>query len=139
MSLQPFHLAIPVHNLAAAREFYGGLLGCTEGRSDKHWVDFNFFGHQFVCHQTTGAGKAKDLNQVDGKSVPVPHFGIVMEWEAWERLAEKLKKSNTTFIIEPGIRFTGEPGEQATMFLADPSGNMLEFKAMRNPDNLFKK
>jgi extradiol dioxygenase family protein len=139
MSLQPFHLAIPVHNLAAAREFYGGLLGCTEGRSDKHWVDFNFFGHQFVCHQTAGAGKAKDLNQVDGKSVPVPHFGIVMEWEAWERLAEKLKQSNTTFIIEPGIRFTGEPGEQATMFLADPSGNMLEFKAMRNPDNLFKK
>ena len=139
MSLQPFHLAIPVHNLTEARKFYGELLGCAEGRCTQYWVDFNFFGHQFVCHQVESAGEGTDFNKVDGKSVPVPHFGIVMNWADWNRLAEKLKHSNVTFINEPGIRFAGEPGEQATMFLADPSGNVLEFKAMRNPENLFQK
>jgi len=139
MSLRPFHLAVSVHSLIAARQFYGELLGCAEGRSARDWVDFNFFGHQFVCHQVESSAEGADFNNVDGKSVPVPHFGIVMDWEDWAGLAEKLKQKNVAFIIEPGIRFAGEPGEQMTMFLADPSGNMLEFKAMRNPENLFSK
>ncbi|MCP4000697.1 MAG: VOC family protein [Gammaproteobacteria bacterium] len=139
MSLQPFHLAVPVNSLIAARQFYGELLGCTEGRSARDWVDFNFFGHQLVCHLIKATDKVVDFNNVDGKSVPVPHFGVVMDRDDWTELAEKLKRNNVRFIIEPGVRFVGEPGEQMTMFFADPSGNMLEFKAMRSPKKLFSK
>jgi len=139
MSLQPFHLAVPVHSLVAARQFYGDLLGCPEGRSAGHWVDFNFYGHQFVCHEVAGMPEPGSLNKVDGQSVPVPHFGLVLNWSDWEELADKLRSNNIQFIIEPNIRFAGKSGEQATMFLADPSGNALEFKAMRNPESLFSK
>ena len=139
MSLPPFHLAVPVHSLAAARQFYGDMLGCPEGRSAEDWVDFNLYGHQFVCHLVDGTNQSVGLNHVDGQSVPVPHFGVVLDWSVWEQLAQKLQHYDVQFIIEPGVRFAGEPGEQATMFLVDPSGNALEFKAMRNPDNLFNK
>jgi extradiol dioxygenase family protein len=139
MSLPPFHLAVPVHSLAAARQFYGDVLGCPEGRSADQWVDFNLYGHQLVCHLVSGASEPAGENNVDGDAVPVPHFGVVLDWADWEQLADKLKHHDVRFIMEPGVRFVGEPGEQATMFLADPSGNALEFKAMRNPDNLFHK
>jgi extradiol dioxygenase family protein len=134
---QPFHLAIPVHDLAAAREFYGGLFGCAEGRSSDEWVDFDFFGHQVVAHLDPTKRKHVHHNEVDGKDVPVPHFGVVMEWDAWARLAERLRARGTRFEIEPGIRFVGQVGEQATMFLYDPSGNALEFKAFKDPSRLF--
>ncbi len=129
--LTPFHLAIRVRDLASARDFYGGILGCAEGRSDSAWVDFDFFGHQLVCHV---AGPAEELpaassNPVDGEEVPVPHFGIVLEMPDWEALAARLKDSGVRFVIEPQFRFRGKPGEQATMFLYDPSGNALDFKA----------
>lgn len=137
MKLTPFHVAVPVHSLAEARAFYGGLLGCAEGRSAEQWVDFNLYGHQFVCHVTPGAGEA-GRNEVDGKQVPVPHYGVVLDWAEWERLAEHLQAAGVNFIVAPGVRFAGEPGEQATMFLADPSGNALEFKALRDPDDLFR-
>ncbi len=140
MSLQPFHVAVPVHSLESARQFYGSLLGCTEGRSAESWVDFDLYGHQFVCHQTAGRlAEPTVTSQVDGKSVPVPHYGVVLEWSDWETLADKLRGCGVVFIIEPGIRFVGKPGEQATMFLADPSGNVLEFKALRDPNDLFRK
>lgn len=131
MKLTPFHLAIPVNNLEESRKFYGELLGCDEGRSSEHWVDFNFFGHQLVCHLADSMD-AQTTNPVDGHDVPVPHFGIVLEMDDWRQLADKLKAVNTEFIIEPYTRFAGQPGEQATMFLHDPSGNALEFKAFRN-------
>ena len=134
---QPFHLAIPVHDLAAAREFYGGLFGCAEGRSSYEWVDFDFFGHQVVAHLDPTKRKHVHHNEVDGKDVPVPHFGVVMEWDAWSALADRLRTRGTRFEIEPGIRFAGQVGEQATMFLYDPSGNALEFKAFRDPSRLF--
>lgn len=136
--LQPFHLAIPVHDLAAARAFYGTLFGCPEGRSAAQWVDFDFFGHQLVAHLDPAA-RARPVhhNPVDGKDVPVPHFGVVLEWQAWQGLAERLRASQVAFVIEPGIRFRGLVGEQATMFLYDPSGNALEFKAFRDPSRLF--
>jgi uncharacterized protein len=134
---QPFHLAIPVHDLAAAREFYGGLFGCAEGRSSDEWVDFDFFGHQVVAHLDPTKRKHVHHNEVDGKDVPVPHFGVVMEWGAWQSLAERLRTRGTRFEIEPGIRFAGQVGEQATMFLYDPSGNALEFKAFKDPSRLF--
>jgi extradiol dioxygenase family protein len=134
---QPFHLAIPVHDLAAAREFYGGLFGCAEGRSSDEWVDFDFFGHQVVAHLDPTKRGHVHHNQVDGKEVPVPHFGVVMEWGAWAELAGRLRARGTRFEIEPGIRFAGQVGEQATMFLYDPSGNALEFKAFRDPSRLF--
>jgi uncharacterized protein len=134
---QPFHLAIPVHDLAAAREFYGGLFGCAEGRSSPEWVDFDFFGHQLVAHLDPSQRKHVHHNEVDGKDVPVPHFGVVMEWGAWHSLAERLRGRGTRFEIEPGIRFAGQVGEQATMFLYDPSGNALEFKAFKDPARLF--
>jgi extradiol dioxygenase family protein len=131
--LTPFHLAIPVHDLAAARNFYGGLLGCREGRSAADWVDFDFFGHQLVCHAVTGGGSDRPVhNAVDGHDVPVPHFGMVLEMPDWEALAKQLKAAGVAFVIEPTIRFKGRPGEQATMFLTDPSGNALEFKAFRD-------
>ena len=140
MSLQPFHLAVPVRDLTAARRFYGELLGCPEGRSSEDWVDFDFFGHQLVAHLDHQGRAGTPLhNPVDGKDVPVPHIGIVREWEAWHRLATRLKEAGVHFGIDPGIRFAGQVGEQATMFFQDPSGNALEFKAFRDPSRLFAK
>jgi uncharacterized protein len=136
---QPFHLAIPVHDLGAARGFYGGLFGCAEGRSSDEWVDFDFFGHQVVAHLDPGKKQHVHHNAVDGHDVPVPHFGVVMDWNAWHALAHRLQKAGTRFEIEPGIRFAGQVGEQATMFLYDPSGNALEFKAFKDPALLFAK
>jgi extradiol dioxygenase family protein len=138
MSVPPFHLAFPVDDLDAARAFYGGLLGCREGRSAETWVDFDFFGHQIVAHHAPGWAARRHENPVDGHGVPVPHFGAVLEMEAWERLAGRLREAKTDFVIEPTIRFAGLPGEQATMFFLDPSGNAIEIKAMRDPDNLFR-
>jgi extradiol dioxygenase family protein len=135
---QPFHLAIPVHDLGAARSFYGGSLACPEGRSSNEWVDFDFFGHQLVAH-LDASRQSLHYNPVDGKDVPVPHFGVVLEWDAWHVLAARLRESGVTFVIEPGIRFRGEVGEQATMFFLDPSGNALEFKAFKDPSKLFAK
>ena len=135
--LRPFHLAIAVHDLAAARRFYGELFGCAEGRSSPEWVDFDFFGHQLVAHSDPEREAALHFNPVDGHEVPVPHFGVVLEWDDWQRLADRLRAARTAFVIEPGIRFAGQVGEQATMFLFDPSGNALEFKAFRDPSRLF--
>jgi extradiol dioxygenase family protein len=128
MKLPPFHLAIPVSDLAASRAFYGGLLGCPEGRSAGHWVDFSFFGHQLVCHLVEGRAPNAS-NPVDGHQVPVPHFGLVLEMAQWKQLADRLRQNDAAFVIEPYIRFAGQTGEQATLFLLDPSGNALEFKA----------
>jgi len=136
--LSPFHLAIPVHDLAAARQFYGELFQCPEGRSSDEWVDFDFFGHQLVAHLDPGRQRLH-FNAVDGKDVPVPHFGVVLDWNAWHALAERLRASGAQFVIEPGIRFPGEVGEQATLFLFDPSGNALELKAFKDPSKLFAK
>lgn len=129
--LTPFHLAIPVHDLAAARGFYGGVLGCPEGRSSDQWVDFDLFGHQLVCHSVEGmrAVPIAGENTVDGHDVPIPHFGVVLEMAKWTALADRLRAAGTTFVIEPHVRFVGQPGEQATLFLLDPSGNALEFKS----------
>ena len=139
MSVPPFHLAFPVHDLAASRAFYGELLGCPEGRSSERWIDFDFFGHQLVAHLVDDAAPAPagDSNPVDGHDVPVPHFGAVLEWDTWHRLADRLRAANQKFVIEPYIRFEGQPGEQATMFLLDPSGNALEFKAFKDMGQLF--
>jgi extradiol dioxygenase family protein len=137
MSLPPFHLAFPVHDLAAARSFYGDLLGCPEGRSSDQWIDFDFFGHQIVAHLDPAMEPRRHHNPVDGHDVPVPHFGAVLTMTEWEKLAAKLQAAGTTFVIEPTVRFRGQPGEQATMFFTDPSGNALELKAMANPANLF--
>ena len=138
--LPPFHLAFPVHDLEAARAFYGGLLGCPEGRSADAWIDFDFFGHQIVAHlDPAKAAGAAVTNPVDGHDVPVPHFGAVLPMAEWQKLADRLTAAATHFVIEPTIRFRGEPGEQATMFFLDPSGNALEIKAMANPANLFAK
>lgn len=141
-AIPPFHLAFPVHDIAAARRFYGDLLGCLEGRSDTQWVDFNLFGHQIVAHHSPDA-KAADNdahhNPVDGHQVPVPHFGVVLPWEQWEALADRLRAHGVRFVIEPYIRFRGQPGEQATMFFLDPSGNALEFKAFRDLKDLFRR
>ena len=124
--LQPFHLAIPVDDLQAARGFYGELFGCEEGRSSDHWIDYNFFGHQLVVHMAPKGDLAH--NPVDGKSVPVPHFGVVLAWDDWHALADKLTQAGCEFVIEPGIRFEGLPGEQATFFLFDPARNALNSK-----------
>jgi extradiol dioxygenase family protein len=137
-NLRPFHLAVPVHNLEECREFYRNVLKMEEGRSDKKWVDFNFYGHQFVIHETGQKSNLKN-NHVDGHGVPVPHFGVVLTMGDWKSLAESLKKVKIDFIIDPYIRFKGEPGEQATMFFLDPSGNAIEFKAFQNLNNLFTK
>lgn len=137
MTLRPFHLAFAVHDLAAARAFYAGVLGCAEGRSSDHWIDFDFYGHQIVAHLDGAARAIATHNPVDGHDVPVPHFGIVLTMEQWEELAQKLKAAGTKFGIEPHIRFKGEAGEQATMFFYDPSGNALEFKAFANDSQLF--
>lgn len=139
MSLPPFHLAFPVHDLDAARSFYGGLLGCPEGRSAEEWIDFDFFGHQIVAHLDPAMRPAGHSNPVDGHDVPVPHFGAVLEMDAWQTLADRLSAAGTDFVIEPGVRFRGQAGEQATMFFLDPSGNAIEIKAMRDPKALFRK
>lgn len=134
----PFHLAFPVHDLTAARAFYGGLLGCPEGRSSEHWVDFDLEGHQIVAHLVErGVGEPAVTNDVDGDDVPARHFGLVLDWAAWESLAERLREAGTEFLVPPRVRFRGEVGEQATLFLTDPSGNALEFKAFRDPSRLF--
>lgn len=137
--IQPFHLAIPVKNLELCRAFYRDILLCHEGRSDTHWVDFNFFGHQLVIHQKHNVSSQQISNQVDGHQVPVPHFGVVLSMEDWQLLSSRLKKSDIEFIIEPTIRFKGKPGEQATMFFKDPECNALEFKAFKDIGKLFEK
>lgn len=135
----PFHLAFPVNDLAAARTFYGGLLGCAEGRSSESWIDFDFYGHQVVAHLSPGeVGKAA-ANQVDGKDVPVRHFGVILPWDDWHALADRLRQAGVKFVIEPGIRFAGQVGEQATMFFLDPAGNALEFKTFRDMGRIFAK
>lgn len=136
--LSPFHLAFPVHDLAAARAFWGDVMGCAEGRSSNEWVDFDFYGHQIVAHLSPTAGDAAS-NPVDGHDVPVPHFGIVLSMEEWQELADRLKAAGTSFAIEPHIRFRGQAGEQATMFFRDPSGNAIEMKAFADRSNLFAK
>jgi extradiol dioxygenase family protein len=139
MTLPPFHLAFPVHDIDAARAFYGDLLGCPEGRSAPDWVDFDFYGHQIVAHLSPEMNPRPHHNPVDGHDVPVPHFGAVLDMEAWERLAERMTDAKAQFVIEPTVRFRGEVGEQATMFFLDPSGNAIEIKAMRDPEALFRK
>ncbi len=136
-SIPPFHLAFPGHDLDAARRFWGGLMNCPEGRSAAHWIDFNFYGHQIVAHLAPGSVPRHHHNPVDGEEVPVPHFGAVLPMDEWERLAERLKAADVEFIIPPTVRFRGRPGEQATMFLLDPSGNAIEIKAMADPSGLF--
>ncbi|MCH2021522.1 MAG: VOC family protein [Saprospiraceae bacterium] len=138
--LTPFHVAIPVNDLDKARAFYVNILKCSEGRSSETWIDFNLFGHQFVVHLSKNANQNKLIyNNVDSHNVPVPHFGVVLEWEVWEKLAKHLKNKNVKFGIKPYVRFKGLPGEQATMFFYDPSGNALEFKAFKDMNNLFSK
>ena len=137
MTLRPFHLAFPVHDLAAAREFYGDAMGCREGRSSDEWVDFDFYGHQIVAHLAPGGAGDRTSNHVDGHGVPVPHFGIVLAMEDWQDLAARLTAAGVEFAIEPTIRFRGQPGEQATMFFRDPSGNALEMKAFADDAMLF--
>ncbi|MGH8397926.1 MAG: VOC family protein [Gammaproteobacteria bacterium] len=134
----PFHLAFPVKNLEEARRFYAGLLGCPTGRESDRWIDFNFFGHQIVAHLAPSESDAA-TNLVDGEDVPVRHFGVILEWDQWHTLADKLKKAKVKFIIEPSIRFKGQVGEQATMFLKDPSDNALEFKAFRDINQIFSR
>ena len=136
MSLRPFHLAFPVRDLAEARAFYGGLMGCREGRSSDEWIDFDFYGHQIVAH-TGGESGDRASNPVDGHDVPVPHFGVVLTMEDWQALADRLTATGVKFAIEPTIRFKGQPGEQATMFFRDPSGNALEMKAFASDDMIF--
>jgi hypothetical protein len=137
MTRPRFHLAIPVHDLPSARQFYGQLLGCPEGRSDTDWVDFNLFGHQLVAHRVSGSAATAGHNPVDGQQVPVPHFGLILAWEDWQALADRLVGAGVVFQIEPGVRFAGQVGEQATMFFLDPSGNALEFKAFRDASQIF--
>lgn len=138
--IQPFHLAIPVQNLEKCRTFYRDVLQCEEGRSSKSWVDFNFFGHQFVIHQKDNYQPTESItNPVDGHDVPVPHFGVVLTREDWTALSERLKAANTEFIIEPTIRFKGKIGEQATMFFNDPENNALEFKSFKDMSQVFAK
>lgn len=141
MSLSPFHLAIPVYDVDAARTFYRDVLNLEEGRSSEQWVDFNFFGHQMVIHEhpKTESQEHANTNVVDGHDVPAPHFGVILPWQQWENLAARLKDLSTEFVIEPYVRFKGETGEQATMFFLDPCGNALEFKAFKDMDQLFAK
>ena len=139
MSLAPFHLAFPVDDLAAARRFYGELLGCPEGRSADQWVDFDLFGHQIVAHLAPQECTEASTNAVDAHDVPVRHFGAVLPMPQWQALADKLQAARVKFVIEPHIRFKGQVGEQATMFFHDPSGNALEFKAFADPSRLFAK
>jgi hypothetical protein len=137
--LRPFHLAIPVDDIATNRKFYREVLGCVEGRSGKHWVDFNFFGHQLVIHRKAKLEVEKShSNPVDGKEVPVPHFGVILDLKTFEYISERIKEHQINFIIEPYTRFEGDVGEQATLFIEDPAGNAIEFKAFKNLDQLFE-
>lgn len=138
-AIAPFHLAFPVDDLAAARAFYGGLLGCPEGRSSDEWIDFDLYGHQIVAHLAPKKTGDDHHNAVDGHAVPVPHFGVVLDWDDFHALAGRLKAGGVRFVIEPGIRFAGQVGEQATMFFRDPAGNALEFKSFRDRSQLFAK
>jgi extradiol dioxygenase family protein len=138
LTLPPFHLAFPVHDLEAARAFWGGTMGCAEGRSAEDWIDFDFHGHQIVAHRVAGmAAPDAGANPVDGHDVPVPHFGLVLEMEEWRALADRLRNAGVRFVIEPHVRFAGQVGEQATMFFRDPSGNAIEIKAFADPSQLF--
>jgi len=137
MSLQPFHLAIPVSNLSEARSFYTDILAFEEGRSSDHWVDYNFFGHQLVIHLDPNHKGVMVANAVDGKNVPVPHFGVVLEWNDFDAFANRIRQKGIHFIIEPYLRFEGLPGEQKTLFFKDPSGNALEFKSFKHLSELF--
>ena len=139
MDIPRFHLAFPVRDLGEARAFYGGLLGCPEGRSSPEWIDFDFYGHQIVTHLAPGEAAGRATNPVDGHDVPVRHFGVILAPGAWDALAARLKAAGTRFIIEPNVRFKGEPGEQSTMFFLDPSGNALEFKAFADDAMVFAK
>lgn len=137
-TLPPFHLAFPVNDLTKTKEFYCDLIGCSLGRSSDIWVDFNMFGHQVVAHKQTKSERDSAFsNPVDGKEVPIPHFGVVLDWESWHELADRLQEAQVDFTIEPHIRFPGEVGKQATMFLLDPSGNALEFKSFKDPSQMF--
>jgi extradiol dioxygenase family protein len=139
-NINPFHLAIPVSDLEKARTFYRDVLGCEEGRSSDHWVDFNFFGHQLVIHyKAASETEPAASNPVDGKDVPIPHFGVVLDWDVFQKFSDELESKQVSFVIEPYIRFEGQVGEQATMFFKDPSGNALEFKTFKNMDQLFAK
>ena len=135
-NLRPFHLAIPVTDINLARRFYGGTLNLIEGRSDKDWIDYNFYGHQLVCHISSQTNKGENI--VDGKNIPIPHFGIILDMVDFEMLHQQLEKSNISFKIKPYIRFLGEPGEQKTMFFQDPFGNNLEFKAFKDDKQIFE-
>jgi uncharacterized protein len=137
LGIPPFHLAFPVNDLEQARAFYGGLLGCAEGRSSDRWVDFDFYGHQVVAHLSPAEVGRIQTSPVDGHDVPVRHFGVILEWTEWHRLAERLRGKGVEFILEPGIRFQGQVGEQATMFFLDPAGNALEFKSFKDPSQVF--
>lgn len=141
MTIPPFHLAFPVRDVDEARRFYVDVLGCRPGRSSDHWIDLDFYGHQIVAHYQpeSGLGRLPHENRVDGHDVPVPHFGVVLSWRDWHQLADRLRRTGVKFVIEPYVRFAGQVGEQATMFLLDPSGNALEFKAFRDPEQLFAK
>ena len=138
-TIQPFHVAFPVHDLELAKEFYTGTLRCTIGRSSEHWIDFNLFGHQIVAHLSPKEVGPVKTSDVDKKNVPVRHFGVVLDWNHWHEFSDHLKSRNVNFVIEPYIRFKGEVGEQATMFLADPSHNALEFKSFKDQEFLFKR
>ncbi len=140
-ALRPFHIAFPVDDLAAARNFYGNVLGCPEGRSSEQWIDFDFFGHQIVAHHKPKAADSANghANPVDGHAVPVPHFGVVLTPEDWQRLANRVRAAGISFVIEPYTRFAGEVGEQSTMFFLDPAGNALEFKAFADLTQMFAK
>ena len=138
-NITPFHVAVPVHNLQECRTFYRDILGCEEGRSAEQWVDFNFFGHQFVIHYKPKSEEDTHTNPVDGKNVPVPHYGVVLPWDTFQSFSKELIEKGIDFVIEPYIRFKGEPGEQATMFFLDPAGNALEFKAFKDMGQLFAK
>ncbi len=138
MTLPPFHLAFPVHDLDEARTFWGGVMQCPEGRSAQDWIDFDFHGHQIVAHRVAGmAPPDRGANPVDGHDVPVPHFGLVLPMDEWRVLAERLRAAGLAFVIEPNLRFAGQVGEQATMFFRDPSGNAVEIKAFADPSQLF--
>ncbi|MDR3397325.1 MAG: VOC family protein [Pandoraea sp.] len=139
MATPLFHLAFPVDDLEAARRFYGGVMGCAEGRSSDHWIDFDFFGHQLVAHLSPDEAGKRITNPVDGDEVPVPHFGVILDMPAWHALAERLRAAGTRFVIEPHIRFAGQVGEQATLFFYDPAGNALEFKAFADLSQVFAK
>ena len=136
--LRPFHLAIPVTDIETTRKFYVDVLQCSVGRESDRWIDFNFFGHQLTSHLVLNTEDSVASNNVDEEAVPVRHFGIILEWKDWQDLADKLKVTQVEFIIEPTIRFKGKTGEQATMFIKDPSGNVLEFKSFRDDEKIFK-